>query len=538
VTNEKPLAFISYIREDEDFAVSLRDWLRECLLDGLDFFVAGERESIPLGTEWPARVAEGLSRCKAALLIISPLSRDSTWISFEAGATFGRGVRVIPVCCKGFLKSDLKPPLSFRQAVELPRTNDAAVLLKEMAEICNLKAPSNPPPFIGPAAKAVPTRAATAATESGVLSTGRNWVSWDEIEHAATTLCEEVLRSGFEPDTIVGVGRGGAIAVGVVAARFRQRQGTERLIPVQLLDRRYLRLGHHKKRTVITGLHTLDVQERKVLVLNADSYTGTTLAEARDVIRRLSPNEVMTGALYVIKRDEDETLHDPEFRGKLFRGHDVAVDLPWRGEHYQFEQGIDTAELAQRTLIVLHGLVGTGKTSVTNAIVKELGCHPIHTDEFWFRQGLRGREMDPGVSAEHYHLLHDLCWSVIGSGRDVILDCTSRWPSFRRKLSESFEPWGVTLIFVSCSCSEASALKRIAQRKRFGPHDMGDEAEYRRVLNDYSPITEAEAGRFNLIRLDTDKLACTASAIHRRDSERVHRVHQAIEKGYLERLRG
>jgi predicted kinase len=238
-----------------------------------------------------------------------------------------------------------------------------------------------------------------------------------------------------------------------------------------------------------------------------------------------------------MKKNGDGQLHDPEFHGKVLEGQHAFAELPWRGKDYRFEQEIDTTELAFRTLIVLHGLVGTGKTSVANTIASQLACHPLHTDEFWFKLGLRDREVDPGVSADHYDLMHDLCWSVIGSGRDVVLDCTSRWRTFRRRLIDSFAPWGVLLVFVSCSCSEASVLQRIAQRKQFGPHDMGNETEYRRVQRDYKPITPEEARQINLIRVDTDELTCTESLIDERDADRVRRVREAIEKGYLQKLR-
>jgi len=366
----------------------------------------------------------------------------------------------------------------------------------------------------------------------------RKRVAWTDIEDAAVRLCDHVLGSGFEPDTIVGVGRGGAIAVGVVAAWFRQHQGLEhRLHPVQMLDRRYLRQNNHDKKTVVIGLHTLDAQNRKVLLLNADTYTGTTIQEARDTIQRLRPTKVKTGALYVVKKNGAETTYDPDYCGKILKGQDAEISLPWRGKHYKFEEEIDTAEVAQRTLVLIHGHVGTGKTSITNSIVKETGYYPIHTDEFWFRHGLRDRHKDPGVSAEHNNLMYDLCWSVIGSGRDAILDCTSRWGSFRIKMVKGFKPWGVTLIIVRCVCSEESAMRRIAYRKCFGPHDMGNISEYKRVKKEYNVIKEKEASQINLIDVNTDELTCKVSHCLTRDAKRVSEVCEAIKSGYLEKFK-
>jgi hypothetical protein len=109
---KKPLTFISYIHEDEHFAICLRDWIREALLEGLNFFVAGDRGSIPLGSEWPRKISNALRGCAVAILILSPQSIDRKWIYFEAGAAFARKIPVIPVCCSGLVKTDLTPPLS------------------------------------------------------------------------------------------------------------------------------------------------------------------------------------------------------------------------------------------------------------------------------------------------------------------------------------------------------------------------------------------------------------------------------------------
>jgi hypothetical protein len=141
----KPLAFVSYIHEDEDFAIGLRDWIKDALLGGIELFLAGDRGSIPLGSEWPKKIISALRGCAAAILIISPQSIDRKWIYFEAGAALARKVPVIPVCCNGLGKNDLSPPLSFLQAVQLPNEADEKFLLAELSKVCGLEPPKKPP---------------------------------------------------------------------------------------------------------------------------------------------------------------------------------------------------------------------------------------------------------------------------------------------------------------------------------------------------------------------------------------------------------
>jgi hypothetical protein len=166
----KPLAFISYIHEDEDFVIQLRDWIRDALLDGLDFFIAGDLGSIPLGSEWPEKISSALRRCSVSILILSPQSIDRKWLYFEAGAAFARKVQVIPVCCNGLNKSDLTPPLSFLQAVQLPNIKDEAYLLSELAQMCGLKSPRNPPSFVLKAANIVSPPPSKEPKDDGIMS--------------------------------------------------------------------------------------------------------------------------------------------------------------------------------------------------------------------------------------------------------------------------------------------------------------------------------------------------------------------------------
>ena len=370
----------------------------------------------------------------------------------------------------------------------------------------------------------------------------RNWrrFSWDAIQKATDKLTQAITGSKFEPDLIVGLGRGGAIAAGLIAARLRQRaSGDGRVIPISAIDRVYLTGRNGTRRdVVVAGIHALDVYGKRVLVLNADTYSGATLHKAVEALRPDEPKEIKTASLFVYMREGKKPAYAPSYWGEDVPVHKVNKRLPWRAGGYPLEEEVDFRE-TRRVLVALHGLVATGKTSVADAITRGLGLTPIYSDWYWFKYGLHDRDVDPSVSVRHNNHMLDLCWSVIASDRDVVLDCTTRWPEYRREILESFGGRGVHVIFVRCVCTEESALARIEKRIFIGPHDFGTRREYDRIKHDYKPIDAAEQSVMNLVEVNTDKLSC--SVVNQlpgdADGEIVSEVCNAIEKYYAVPLR-
>ena len=105
-----PRIFISYSHEEEDLAISVKDWIRKTISKPLDFFMSTD---ISPGKVWMETIRNELQICDAAILILSPRSVGRKWIHFEAGAAFVRQVPIIPVCCNGLQKSELTLPLSY-----------------------------------------------------------------------------------------------------------------------------------------------------------------------------------------------------------------------------------------------------------------------------------------------------------------------------------------------------------------------------------------------------------------------------------------
>jgi hypothetical protein len=140
------IVFVSHAHEDAEFATALKDWLERNLndrMDVIDVFVSSNERSLPPGTEWPRKIRDNLKNAFICICIVSPHSFDSRWLYFESGATYIKGIPVVPICWGGVKKEEIKPPLYFFQALEMPSKAAEKSLMKLVAETAKLKPPRN-----------------------------------------------------------------------------------------------------------------------------------------------------------------------------------------------------------------------------------------------------------------------------------------------------------------------------------------------------------------------------------------------------------
>lgn len=361
--------------------------------------------------------------------------------------------------------------------------------------------------------------------------------SWKTIQKSGEHLFEELIDSQFSPDVIVGLGRGGSIAAGILAAHCRESsQYGFRMIPITSIDRIYLVKKGIRSDVRITGFHNIDVYQKKVLIINADTYSGNTLKRAKEVLSWDKPKEVRVGTFLSFTKDGPPTF-EADFCGIKFPASKAKRRLPWRNKKYKFENQNDVSSL-KSVLVVLHGHVATGKTSVTDSIAKSLGYTPLYSDWFWFKYGLGTREHDRGISAAHNKHMLGRCWSALGNGYNVVLDCTSRWRSYRDDIRNAFSDTGVSVIFIRCYCPKEEALQRIEKRKFIGPHDFGTAFEYERVARDFDEISEEEKQFINMLEVDTKSLTCDSKISgNEKMNELMSNFKQAIEGNYFSKIR-
>ncbi len=140
-------------------------------------------------------------------------------------------------------------------------------------------------------------------------------------------------------------------------------------------------------------------------------------------------------------------------------------------------------------LIVFRGLPGTGKSHLVRLLV---AARPglLVLDRDSLRAGIIAH---PDFGAEEKALVDDLIVSTAGflldRGRDVVIDGMALSSARRvQELSEAARARGAACRIVECSCSEPTALGRIARDG--GTHPAGDRGEklYREVKARFARI--------------------------------------------------
>ncbi|MEW6586007.1 MAG: toll/interleukin-1 receptor domain-containing protein [Nitrospirota bacterium] len=90
--NQRQKFFISHAKEDGDFAENLKGRLREVGLDGwIDIDV------LEAGVDWRKEIDETILESRALILVLSPDSKASEYVTYEWAFALGSGLRIVPL---------------------------------------------------------------------------------------------------------------------------------------------------------------------------------------------------------------------------------------------------------------------------------------------------------------------------------------------------------------------------------------------------------------------------------------------------------
>jgi hypothetical protein len=84
--------FISYARQDADFATVLRSALEKA---GHKVWV--DQVRISAGDDWSREIDEAIQTSKSLIVIMSPEAAKSEYVTYEWAYALGKGIRVVPV---------------------------------------------------------------------------------------------------------------------------------------------------------------------------------------------------------------------------------------------------------------------------------------------------------------------------------------------------------------------------------------------------------------------------------------------------------
>ncbi|MFE5672509.1 phosphoribosyltransferase [Agromyces sp. NPDC056523] len=152
---------------------------------------------------------------------------------------------------------------------------------------------------------------------SGADGVRREILTWDDFSSAARGLAAEVLASGFRPDVVIAIARGGLLLAGAISYALGTKQcGSINVEFYTGVDERLPEPVLHPPMLDVPA-----VAGRSVLLIDDVSDSGRTLAKVVDLLVEAGA-DVRTATLYVKPR----TVLVPDF---AYRETDDWIVFPW-----------------------------------------------------------------------------------------------------------------------------------------------------------------------------------------------------------------
>ena len=178
--------------------------------------------------------------------------------------------------------------------------------------------------------------------------------TWNQIYNLTLRLAREIVSSGFKPDVIVGVCRGGWVPARILSDLMENPN----LASVKAES--YIGIGEAQGEPELTQCLMVDVAGKRVLVVDEVADTGASLRLVRNHVLERKASETKTATLYLKGR----STFKPDFCGKEM---DRWVVFPW--EHKETVAKIlkahhKTLAVAQKELVKL-AAAGVPKRLIT-----------------------------------------------------------------------------------------------------------------------------------------------------------------------------
>lgn len=149
-------------------------------------------------------------------------------------------------------------------------------------------------------------------------------------------------------------------------------------------------------------------------------------------------------------------------------------------------------------LVVIGGVIGTGKSTLAKALAEALGAAWLRTDEIRLREFARYRRsqqgMDEGLYAPRvsvlvYQRLIQRAETLVRQGHSVVCDGTFSHASGRNALRDIARRRGTSFHFIECVVPKAVALRRVAARHA-ARSDLSEARpeHYDRMKADFEPV--------------------------------------------------
>ena len=126
------------------------------------------------------------------------------------------------------------------------------------------------------------------------MTNSREYVAprWDEIYDMLLELAIRIKRSGFQPDLIVGVSRGGWVPGRILSDLL----GNAHTANVKIEF--YVGIGQTARKPIVTQPISEEILNKRVLVVDDVADTGESLLVALDHVRERGAGEIQTVTIY------------------------------------------------------------------------------------------------------------------------------------------------------------------------------------------------------------------------------------------------
>lgn len=136
-----PKLFISHRHKDEAIAAALVDVIRSAfVIDKTDIRCTSVRPyRLPVGERTPDRLRDELRRAEAVIGIVTPDTKESSYVLFELGGAWAQQILTCPMLARGGSTADLPDPIRDINPLSLEDSRDCQQFLDDLEDATSLK---------------------------------------------------------------------------------------------------------------------------------------------------------------------------------------------------------------------------------------------------------------------------------------------------------------------------------------------------------------------------------------------------------------
>ena len=158
-------------------------------------------------------------------------------------------------------------------------------------------------------------------------------MSWESAtDSLRNTLSRQINESGFHPDAIIGISRGGLVPARILSDSLN--------VPLLYTIRIsfYSTIGVRKETPKVTQPLSVDISGKKILVVDDIADSGKSLVLAKEYLSKLNPSEIKTATIHL----KPESVFKPDYVCKTT---EAWIVYPWETQEFFRETGKRVEEL-------------------------------------------------------------------------------------------------------------------------------------------------------------------------------------------------